>query len=129
MSQMDDLFYWARSTAFCSEGGNCLWRTFASFELISSFRLLMEALLCNRWSMMSNSYCWFCSRILATREEVPCKEDCSSLSAFFEGILMPKPPSPAGRANRAHSWLLGVGQPVRAGSNFAFRAMSRGFSR
>ena len=41
--------------------------------------------------------------------EVTIKEDCSSLSAFLDRILIPKPPCCTGKPKRAYSGLLGMG--------------------
>ena len=57
--------------------------------------------------------------------EVMSKEDCSSLSAFLEGILIPSPPSHAGRAKRSHSRSLGGGLPVRVGSKSILNSVER----
>ena len=43
------------------------------------------------------------------------REDCSSLSAFLDGMPIPRPPSLAVSANREHSRSLGEGLPVNAG--------------
>ena len=64
-----------------------------------------------------------------TRKEVTSWEDCSSFSAFLEGILIPKPTCCAGKAKRAHSWLLGVGLPVRTGSSSVLKVVSSGINR
>ena len=56
-------------------------------------------------------------------------KDCSSFSAFLEGVLIPKPPCHAGKAKRAHSWSLGVGLPVRAGSSSVLNVVSSGINR
>ena len=52
------------------------------------------------------------------------KEDCSSLSAFLEGILIPSPPSRAGREKRSHLVSLGGGLPVRTGSKSILNTVS-----
>ena len=63
------------------------------------------------------------------REEVTSREDCSSLAAVSDGILIPNPPSRAGRAKTAHSRSLGGGLPVSAGSRSDLSISSRGDSR
>ena len=63
------------------------------------------------------------------REEVTSREDCSSLAAVSDGILIPSPPSRAGRAKRTHSRSLGGGVPVSARSRSDLSISSRGDSR
>ena len=63
------------------------------------------------------------------REQVTSREDFSSLAAVSDGILIPSPPSRAGRAKRAHSRSLGGGLPVSAGSRSDLSISSRGDSR
>ena len=43
------------------------------------------------------------------------RDACSSLLAALEGILIPSPPSRAGRANKANSRSSGDGLPLSAG--------------
>ena len=63
------------------------------------------------------------------REEVTSREDCSSLAAVSDEILIPNPTSRAGRAKRAHSRSLGGGLPVSARSTSDLSISSRGDSR
>ena len=53
----------------------------------------------------------------------------NSLSAFLEGILIPKPPCRTGKAKRAHPKSFGIDLPVTAGSSCVLNAVSRGDSR
>ena len=43
------------------------------------------------------------------------REECNSRVALLDGILIPRPPSLAGKANSLHSRSLSGGLPVRAG--------------
>ncbi len=45
-------------------------------------------------------------------------DDRNSLSAFFDGMVIPRPPRLAGSACRVVSRLFGGGLPVRAGIRF-----------
>ena len=56
-------------------------------------------------------------------------DDCSSLSAFLEGMRIPNPPCRAGRPKRSHSRSFGGGRPVIAGIRFVLSTSSRGTSR
>ena len=56
------------------------------------------------------------------------RDDCSSPLAALEGILIPSPPSRAGRANRAYSRSLGGGLPMSAGRSSDLSTSSRGES-
>ena len=53
---------------------------------------------------------------------------CSWLTCL-EGMVIPIPPSLAGRANRAHSKSLGGGLPVSAGRSLVCKMSSSGFKR
>ena len=57
------------------------------------------------------------------------RDDWCSWSACLEGMVIPSPPSLAGRANRAHSKSLGGGLPVSAGMSSVREMSSSGFKR
>ena len=56
-------------------------------------------------------------------------EECNSRVALLDGILNPRPPSLAGKANNLHSRSLGGGLPVRAGKRTERSASSSGLNR
>ena len=61
--------------------------------------------------------------------DVTSRDDWSSSAAALDGMLIPSPPSLAGRANNVHWRSLGGGLPVRAGMRSERMASSIGLSR
>ena len=63
------------------------------------------------------------------RGEVTSREDCSSLSAFLDGIVMPSLPCCAGRAKRSCSRSLGAWRPSSAREQVSSNTGSMGVSK
>ena len=100
--QEDEPFSLASVTALCRPSGRMPMRSL-TYRILSLLLFLMVALDASCSVMMSWPYSLSWDKIWSWRAEVVRIEDFSSLSAVLDGMLIPRPPNLAGRANREHS--------------------------